>query len=243
MKAKFKHMKKSISLVVILLIMVSSLMSQEKSTTDLSAGVDFYNRYVWRGLLFTDAPSIQPYLMASKGGFSATLWGSYATSKNYAEVDLFLTYTTGNFTIGLCDYYSEDETDLSFNDFTVYDKGVTAHLIETYLSYQLPLDHFPLTITASTFVHGADLDINGEQNYSSYFELVYPFVVNDYDLSLTLGGTVDEGYYGSEAGIVNLSLAASHDIKITESFSIPLNTAFIANPLSKDLFFVVGISL
>ncbi len=236
-------MKKTILLAMTLLGMVSSLLSQEKSKADISAGVDFYNRYVWRGLLFTDAPSIQPYITASKGGFSATAWGSYATSKNYAEIDLFLSYTVGGFTIGLSDYYTEDETDLTLNDYSVYDQGETAHLIESYISYTLPAEKFPLTITASTFVHGADLDANGDQNYSSYFELMYPFSVNDYDLSLTLGGTPGEGYYGSEAGIVNLSFGASRSIKVTDSFSIPLNTAFIVNPLAKDLFFVVGISL
>lgn len=228
---------------VAMLIVTTTLMSQENSKTEVSAGVDFYNRYVWRGLLFTDAPSIQPYLTISKGGFAATLWGSYATSKNYAEVDLFLSYTTGNFTIGLSDYYTEDETDLGLNDYTVFDKGETAHLIETYVSYTLSSDKLPLTITASTFVHGADLDANGDQNFSSYFELMYPFSAGEYDLSLTMGGSVDEGYYGDKAGIVNLSLGASKNIKITESFSIPLNTSFIVNPLAKDLFIVVGVSL
>ncbi len=236
-------MKKIFTLVIVVMMASLSLMSQEKKKTDVSAGVDFYNRYVWRGLLFTDAPSIQPYITASKGGFSATLWGSYATSKNYAEIDLFLSYTTGNLTIGLSDYYTEDETDLTMNDYTVFDQGITPHLIETYISYQLPLDNFPLTITGSTFVHGADLDDNGDQNFSSYFELMYPFSAGDYDLSLTMGGTVDQGYYGDKAGIVNLSLGASRSIKVTDSFSIPLNTSFIVNPLAKDLFFVVGISL
>ncbi len=236
-------MKKTFTIVIVVMMASLSLMSQEKNKTDVSAGVDFYNRYVWRGLLFTDAPSIQPYITASKGGFSATLWGSYATSKNYAEVDLFLSYTKGNFTIGLSDYYTEDETDLTMNDYTVFDQGKTPHLIETYISYQLPMDKFPLTITGSTFVHGADLNTNGDQNFSSYFELMYPFSAAAYDLSLTLGGTVDQGYYGDRAGIVNLSLGASRSIKITESFSIPLSTSFIVNPLAKDLFFVVGISL
>ncbi|MCW3786628.1 hypothetical protein [Plebeiibacterium sediminum] len=236
-------MKKKFTFVIMFMIATFSLMSQESTKTEVSAGVDFYNRYVWRGLLFTDAPSIQPYITASKGGFSATLWGSYATSKNYAEIDLFLSYTAGNYTIGLSDYYTEDETDLTMNDYTDFEQGETPHLIETYISYQLPVEKFPLTITGSTFVYGADLDANGDQNFSSYFELMYPFTAGDYDLSITMGGTVDEGYYGDKAGIVNLSLGASRSIKITESFSIPLNTAFIVNPLAKDLFFVVGISL
>jgi len=100
-------MKKFVLFISLCLISVGS-MGQEESNVSFDAGVDFYSRYVWRGLLFTDAPSIQPYMSLTKGGFTIMAWGSYATSKNYAYIDLFLSYTTGGLTINLNDYFTED---------------------------------------------------------------------------------------------------------------------------------------
>lgn len=235
-------MKKAYTLLM-MFVSVLTLIAQNKSGIDINASVDLYSRYVWRGLLFTDAPSIQPSITVSKGGFSATVWGSYATSKNYAEVDLFLAYSTGNLTFGLSDYYTENERDLTLNDFTDWKQEETVHLVETYISYQLPVKKFPMTITGSIFVYGADLDKKNNQNFSSYVELSYPFSLNDYDLSLTLGGTPTSGYYSKDAGLVNLSFGAIRTIKITETFSIPVNTSIVINPSNKDVFLIIGFSL
>ena len=44
-------------------------------------------------------------------------------------------------------------------------------------------------------------------------------------------------------GVVNVALTASKDIRITDSFSIPVFAQVAANPYSKNAFFVFGITL
>ena len=46
---------------------------------------------------------------------------------------------------------------------------------EAGLAYTLPLEKFPLSIAWYTMFAGADKNEKGEQNYSSYVELNYPF--------------------------------------------------------------------
>jgi hypothetical protein len=67
-------------------------------------------------------------------------------------------------------------------------------------------------------------------------------------VSLTLGG--GNGQYSFEEededdsfGISNIGIGTSKEIKITDSFSLPISGSIILNPSSEQLFVVVGISL
>lgn len=42
----------------------------------LDLGVDFYSKYVWRGMLLTDDPVMQPAVTIGLAGFSLNVWGS-----------------------------------------------------------------------------------------------------------------------------------------------------------------------
>lgn len=217
--------------------------AQEDAGLCFDTGIDLKSRYVWRGLMFSDSPSIQPYMSVTWKGFTAMGWGSYATSNNYAEIDLFLAYSVGGLTLNLNDYYSENEADLAANDYTEWNREITSHLIEASIVYQLPLERFPLQLTGSTFIYGADLDEHGDQNYSTYLEASYPFSFKDYECSVVLGSTTSQGYYAGDAGIVNLGINTSHSLKVTAFLEVPVNMSLIFNPSYKDVFFVVGISL
>ena len=65
----------------------------------------------------------------------------------------------------------------------------------------------------------------------------------------TVASVTDKGAtitlpYGVEGfGVVNVALTASKDIRITDSFSIPVFAQVAANPYSKNAFFVFGITL
>jgi hypothetical protein len=43
--------------------------------------------------------------------------------------------------------------------------------------------------------------------------------------------------------VVNLGITVSKEIKISDSFSLPLTTSFIINPQAENVFLVLGISL
>ena len=239
-------MKKFVLVLSICLFSIGAI-GQEQSNVSFDAGVDFYSQYVWRGLLFSAAPNVQPYMSITWKGFTAMTWASYATSKmHYGEVDLFLSYSTGGLTINLNDYYTQEYEDEAGNfvsyDYSEWDRELTSHLVEASLVYQLPAENFPLMLTASMFIYGADLDSDLNQNYSTYFEAKYPFSFNDYDFSVFMGGTIGKGFYANNTAIVNLGVNSAYSIQVTDSFALPVNMSLILHPYNKDVFFVVGVS-
>lgn len=217
---------------------------EEESSFSFETGFDAVNRYIWRGLQFSDSPNLQPSMSLGYKGLSLTGWGSYAMGNNYAEIDLYLSYTTHGLTLSLNDYFTEDETDLSSTNWRNWDAEETIHLVEACVSYTSPGENHPLTLTASALIYGADdLDGSAKQRYSTYFEASYPFAYQDFDFALTLGGTAtQEGYYASNAGLVNVGVEAVRRIKVNDHFEIPLSMAIIYNPERDDSFFVLKLS-
>ncbi|HON18036.1 MAG TPA: hypothetical protein PK990_02590 [Salinivirgaceae bacterium] len=238
-------MKKSL-LVLIFVGMLYPVYSQDIEISDekgspVNFGVDLYNRYVWRGLLFSDAPNIQPWISADWKGLTFMCWGSYATSRDYSEVDIFLSYKWNGLTIGLNDYFNPS-IDGVRNDYSIWKETTTPHLVEAYLMYKLPVEKFPFEFTASTFVYGADRDENLKNRYSTYVELLYPFVSGSNNISLFAGATVNKGYYATKAAFVNVGGKFLRNIKVTQDFEIPLTASLIFHPENRNVFLVVGFS-
>jgi len=51
---------------------------QEKGIdVEISATIDYYNKYVWRGFLLDDDPVLQPGVTIAAGGFEGGFWGSW----------------------------------------------------------------------------------------------------------------------------------------------------------------------
>lgn len=209
-------------------------------TLDIS--VDMVNRYVWRGLLFCDKPSIQPYIAYTnaKQNFSFGAWGSYSNSTNYGEVDLFMSYSAKYFTLSVWDYFLMDET-APKNKYFIYDNNTTGHSFEA----SLVLGNFkvPVQITSSVFFYGADKDLEGNNNYSLYFEAAYNFNIANQDLNVFVGGTPSEGLYGTGAGVVNVGCSMVKEIKVSDNFIIPLKGSIVFNPREENAYFIVGITL
>ena len=62
----------------------------------VNTGVDLYSRYIWRGMDFGNAPSIQPALSFSYAGFELGAWGAYTLSSQadkFDEIDFWLGYS------------------------------------------------------------------------------------------------------------------------------------------------------
>ncbi|MGE0079329.1 MAG: hypothetical protein AB7S48_15825 [Bacteroidales bacterium] len=238
--------KKTLLGTVILLIVNSSLtIAQEKKTeSNLSVdySVDFVSRYLWRGLLFNGNPNIQPTISLTAGNFSIGSWGSFAASQEYAEIDLFATYSVGNLSVTLYDYYNEYESNLDSVDYFNWDKNTTGHLLEGTIAWA-GTENFPLSVTLAAFFYGYDTDNNGDQNYSTYLELGYPVKIGDFNFDLFVGGTLNEGFYNDEANIVNVGFKTTKEIEITDKFKLPVSASFVVNPAKDDVFFVVGITL
>jgi hypothetical protein len=210
----------------------------------LSFNADLVSRYIWRGLPLSLNPNIQPYASIAFKDFSIGAWSSYALSKPYAEVDLYLSYTASLFTLTLNDYYSENEDDSVHNYFKWNNSNdeITPHALEGVITYN-GTESLPLSISAATFFYGNDKDTSNNKNfYSTYLEMAYKLSVNDNEVKLFAGGTINKGLYANKAAIVNIGVSISREIKVSNTFSLPVFTSFIVNPYAKDVFFTFGMT-
>lgn len=235
-----------LSLTTTLLLTSSIAVAQEEkqsSAVSVDYSVDIVSRYIWRGLLYSANPNIQPTISLTAGNFSIGSWASYGMSQEYSEVDLFATYSIGNFSFTVYDYYNEFESKLDSADYFHWDRKTTGHALEGTLAWS-GTESFPLSITGAVFFYGNDRDSTTlDQNYSTYLELGYPVTLGDYNIDLFIGGTFNEGLYNDEANIVNVGFKTTKEIEITDKFKLPVSATFALNPAKEDIFFVVGITL
>ncbi|MEZ4703335.1 MAG: TorF family putative porin [Rhodothermales bacterium] len=207
-----------------------------------SLGADFVSRYVWRGVDFGESLSTQPSLEFSAGAFTIGSWASYSISASGAyanEHDLYASVALGPITVGITDYYFPfPEASEEGLDFFNYDDG-GAHYLELNVGAG-GTDSFPLSVSANIFFHNDD-------DNSVYVQLDYPFTVQDVDLGVTAAFVpMESAFYGtSNFGFVNLGLTGSREIKITDSFSLPVFVSYIINPTpdAARSFLVFGFSL
>ncbi len=231
-----------------------------------SFGADLVSRYVWRGTDYGNSPAIQPNVSFSIAGFKISAWGSYgfvpysrkindSTTKtvgNFVESDFNISYTFKGFTLMVTDYFfpnplCPNEDNRYFN----YDNKTTGHTFEASLSYSGP-ERFPIQLFAGMHIYGADKgkDSTGvcgagnKNNYSSYLEASYQFTIKGIGVKPFIGGIpYESSWYGRSAGIVNLGVTISKNIRVTQDFSIPVYTSIITNPQTQSVFFVFGLTL
>ena len=86
---------------------------------------------------------------------------------------------------------------------------------------------------------------DGKRAYSSYLELSAPFKLASVDWSATVGAVpYATDFYGVDGfAVTNLALKATKDIKVTDSFSIPVFAQVAANPSTQKAYLVFGFTL
>ena len=209
----------------------------------VSLGADFVNRYVWRGFDFGESFSVQPSLAVTGGNFEIGSWASYSISADGAganEHDLWLSYhmeseNAGALSIGLTDYYFPAPDGSDFFNFD--SDGDGSHWLEPYVSYTPP-GSFPLTIYAAAMVHN-------DPDNSLYLEGSLPFSLGETSMNATFGmvAGASDFYAVESASIINMGISAEKELKISDSFSLPVSAAYILNPTHERTFLVFGFSL
>ena len=205
----------------------STMMAQDK--VEASVGADLVSGYIWRGQNLGGI-SVQPSLGISYKGLSLGAWGSVGVeSKDAKEFDLTLGYSIGGFSVSITDYW--------------FDKTSTAHVFEAQVGY----DFGPLAVNWYTNFAGADgVKENGKRAYSSYLALSAPFKLGGLDWTVDLGMVPWETtfYNGYTSGfcVTDISLGASKEIKITDSFSVPTFAKVTVNPRTEGAYFAFGLS-
>ena len=236
------------------------------SAASFSAGADVVSRYIWRGADYGNSPAIQPSVAFSVAGFKAGFWGSYGLSGyskqindtltvnmgNYAEFDMYLSYTMKGFTIMAYDFFLPNSLDANNgNRYFDFRNKTTGHTIEVCLSWA-GTEKFPLQLYAGTLVYGADKgkDSTGvygtgsKNNYSTYFEAAYQFNVKGFGVKPFIGAIpFGSSWYGPYGGVMNAGLTISKTVAISKEYSLPVFGSVITNPQAQSVFLVFGISL
>lgn len=233
-----KDLKKFGLMALGTIAMATTATAQDKVETTIAA--DFVNQYVWRGQKCGEV-SIQPTLGVGYKGLSLSAWGNVglSNSSDTKELDLTLGYTIGGFNVGVTDYWFNDPNEKYF----CYAAHKTSHLFEANVGY----DFGPVSLQWYTNFAGNDgLNKSGKRAYSSYFEATAPFKLGGCDWAATVGAVPYATTTYKKANgfaVTNVSLKASKDIKITNSFSVPVFASVTANPSTQKAYFVFGFTL
>ena len=218
------------------LVASATALAQDKIEATIEA--DFVSQYIWRGLDCGNI-SIQPTLEIGYKGFSLSAWGSVGfKSEEPKEFDLTASYTVGGLTVGITDYWFNSPEERYF----YYNAHSTSHVFEAFATYDFGL----LSAAWYTNFAGNDgLNKSGKRAYSSYFEVDAPFRLATCEWTGTLGVVpyATDFYDTSGFAVTNVALKATKDIKITDSFSVPLFAQVVANPCSQKAYFVFGFTL
>ena len=202
-------------LIITAILFTAAVTAKAQDTLEATIGTDLVSQYVWRGQDLGDV-SVQPF-------------------------DLTLAYTVGGFNIGVTDYWFNAGLD-PLNRYFAYAADCTNHVFEANVGYDFG---FASLQWYTNFAGNDGLTPDEKRAYSSYVEVNVPFVLGGVDWTATAGAVpFATDFYGVEGfGVVNVALTASKDIRITDSFSIPVFAQVAANPYSRNAFFVFGITL
>jgi len=208
----------------------SGVFAQEEveSESPFSVGADVVSSYVWRGSKFS-GPAIQPFVEFSLGGLTLGSWGSYGFADQVAETDLYLSYGFDfGLSLGVTDYYYQGYPYFDYSDTTA------SHAFEINAGYEIS----NFSISANYILNDAHAGGPANSGSDMYFELGYAF--EHFDVFVGAG----DGWHTSdgEFGLCNIGIGTSKDIKITESYSLPVFGQVILNPEKEEFNLVVGIS-
>ena len=97
----------------------------------------------------------------------------------------------------------------------------------------------------TNFAGNDGVNKDGKRAYSSYVELAVPFSLAGVDWTATAGAVpYATSFYGTSGfAVTNVSLKATKDIKVTDSFSIPIFGQVVGNPCSQNAYLVFGFTL
>ena len=230
---------KRLFLAGLLLIGATAAWAQDEIETTISG--DVVSSYIWRGQDLGNV-SLQPTLGVSYKGLSLSAWGSVGLTEasDTKEFDLTLAYSAGGFNIGVTDYWFNTPEERYF----LYDAHRTSHVFEANIGY----DFGVASVQWFTNFAGNDgINKDGKRAYSSYMEVVVPFKLSAIDWTATAGAVpfATSSYNGWTSGfaVTNVSLKATKDIKVTDSFSIPIFGQVVGNPCTQKAYLVFGFTL
>ena len=231
-----------ILLLLLLLFITTTIKSEEKlKESPFSASLELSTKYMWRGIEYGTAPTVFPMIGYNTDGFNAFAMGGYAINGSHQEVDLGVSYTAKEFTVGVSDYYYPSSVGEKDGYFKLSNRE-TGHWVEAYATWAGT--KIPLWVTVSTYIFGADKNEDGKQMYSSYAEVGYTHsFTDDNKISLCVGANLNKSFYtDNESGfsVVNVNAKYSTAFKFG-SFKLPVSASYVLNPYRNKSFFTMSL--
>ena len=231
-------------IVLMAMLMATGMRATAQDEVETTVAADVVSQYVWRGQDLGNV-SLQPTLGIGYKGLSLSAWGSVglADADDTKEFDLTLAYTIGGLNIGITDYWFNAGLDPD-NRYFMYNAHSTNHVFEANIGY----DFGVASVQWFTNIAGNDgVNKDGKRAYSSYLELAVPFKLATVDWTASVGAIpwATSFYNGWTSGfaVTNVSLKATKDIKVTDSFSIPIFGQVMANPRTQNAYLAFGFTL
>ena len=240
--AKTQTMKK---ILTIALLSMACIAHAEQS--DFHLGLDMQTKYVWRGMeMMTEnsAPVLFPSISYNNSGFNVYAMGGYSINGAYAEVDMGISYTWKWLTVGVNDFYYPSVTSAEDSYFN-WKSSTTGHWLEGCIT--VAPEKVPAYLTVSNFFYGPDRTPEGKQAYSTYVELgaYYDFLESS-RLSLAAGAACNKSCYNGYSrgfSVCNVELKYTYNVTFKNGWSIPLNAAYVINPICNKAFMNFSTSL
>lgn len=227
---------------VFLLVMItvpSVLAAQESNKGEFYGSVDVSSKHLWRGMPAGESPMVKPEVGYSKGDFSVYLWGAWDFEDTYREVNIGLSYTLGNFTFELLDYFYPWSKDDVFK----LGNSTTTHQVEFISTYEF--EKLPFHITAGVFLYGDDKNEAGNQAFSTYLEGGYTHEFNEKNtLSAAAGFSVGKGMYTDYTksfDLVNLTAEYTRVFTVF-NYDLPVTASYTYNPYMKKSWLYATLS-
>ena len=231
---------KKIVLLAMGMVMSMTAFAQDEIETTISG--DVVSSYIWRGQDL-GSTSIQPTLGVAYKGLSLTAWGSapLVNTDDTKEFDLTLAYTIGGLNIGVTDYWFDRGGLDPDGRYFKYDAHGTNHIFEANIGYDFGF----ASLQWYTNFAGNDYKEDGKRAYSSYMEVNVPFKLSAIEWTATAGAVPSASveYGTSKFAVTNLALKATKEIKVTDTFSVPIFAQVAANPCSQKAYLVLGFTL
>ena len=224
------------------MMMATGLCATAQDEIETTVSSDVVSSYIWRGQDLGSV-AVQPTLGVAYKGLSLSAWGSYgiADPTDTKEFDLTLGYTIGGLNLGVTDYWFNTGLDPQ-NRYFKYGSQSTNHVFEANIGYDFGLASVQW-FTNFAGNDGANKD--GDRAYSSYVEVSVPFTLATTSWTATAGAVpFATDFYGTEGfAVTNLALKAEKEIKISDTFSVPVFGQVVANPCSQKVYMVFGVTL
>lgn len=190
MKNKYVLLVAFITLPCFTSLLVNAQTSE--TTFPFKVTADLVSNYVWRGSMATGSPipNFQPTLSYTKGNFEIGVWGSTDFVGDYKEFDPYVSLIAGHFKLAFTDY----NWNFGQADYYNYKNSETGHRFEGTVGFT-GNESFPVSITWNSMFYGLDKnpDDSTKQAFSTYVELGY----TSGTATIFLGFTPWAGYYNN----------------------------------------------